>query len=47
VRRVVAHLIEEVAHHAGYADILHESIGSATMYAVMAAAEGRPATEWL
>jgi uncharacterized damage-inducible protein DinB len=47
VRWVVLHMIEEVARHAGHADILRESIDGATMYALMAAAEGWPATEWL
>ena len=47
VRWVLLHLIEEVARHAGHADIVRESIDGATMYALMAAAEGWPATEWL
>jgi hypothetical protein len=47
VRWVLLHLIEEVARHAGHADIIRESIDGATMYALMAAAEGWPATEWL
>lgn len=40
VRRVLLHLIEEVTRHGGHADILHESIDSATMYALVAAAGG-------
>ena len=47
VRWVLLHLIEETARHAGHADILRESIDGATMYALMAAAEGWPATDWL
>ena len=47
VRWVLLHLIEEVARHAGHADIVRESIDGATMYALMAAAEGWPATDWL
>ena len=47
VRWVVLHLIEEVARHAGHADIIREAIDGATMYALMAAAEGWPATDWL
>jgi len=47
VRWVLLHLIEEVARHAGHADIVRESIDGATMYELMAAAEGWPATDWL
>ena len=47
VRWVLLHLIEEVARHAGHADIVRESIDGATGYALMAAAEGWPATDWL
>ena len=47
VRWVLLHLIEEVARHAGHADIVRESIDGATMYALMAAVEGWPETEWL
>ena len=47
VRWVLLHLIEEIARHAGHADIVRESIDGATMYALMAAVEGWPATEWL
>jgi uncharacterized damage-inducible protein DinB len=47
VRWVVLHLIEEIGRHAGHADIVRESIDGATMYELMAAAEGWPATEWL
>ena len=47
VRWVLLHLIDETARHAGHADIVRESIDGATMYELMAAAEGWPATEWL
>jgi hypothetical protein len=47
VRWVLLHLIEEIARHAGHADIVRETIDGATMYELMAGAEGWPATEWL
>jgi uncharacterized damage-inducible protein DinB len=47
VRWVLLHLIEEIARHAGHADIVRESIDGATMFPLMAAVEGWPATEWL
>jgi len=47
VRWVLAHLIEEVARHAGHADILREAIDGATMYELVAAADGWPETDWL
>jgi uncharacterized damage-inducible protein DinB len=47
VRWVLLHLVEETARHAGHADIIRESIDGATMYELMAAAEGWPATDWL
>jgi uncharacterized damage-inducible protein DinB len=47
VRWVLLHLIEEEARHAGHADIVREAIDGATMYPLMAAAEGWPATPWL
>ena len=47
VRWVVLHLIEETARHAGHADIVRESIDGATMFELMAGAEGWPATDWL
>ena len=47
VRWVLLHLMEETARHAGHTDIMRESIDGATMYALMAAAEGWPATDWL
>ena len=47
VRWVLLHMVEETARHAGHADIVRESIDGATMYELMAAAEGWPATDWL
>jgi len=47
VRWVLLHLIEEIARHAGHADIIRESIDGAQCYPLMAAVEGWPATEWL
>lgn len=47
VRWVLLHLVQETARHAGHADIVRESIDGATMYPLMAAAEGWPATDWL
>lgn len=46
-RWVLLHVIEEVARHAGHADIIREHIDGATMYELMAGAEGWPATEWI
>jgi Protein of unknown function (DUF664) len=47
VRWVLGHVIEEVARHAGHADIIRESIDGATMYELVAAVEGWPETEWI
>lgn len=47
VRWVLLHLIEETARHAGHADIVRESVDGATVFPIMAAAEGWPATPWL
>ena len=47
VRWVVLHLVQELARHAGHADIIRESIDGATMYELMAAAMDLPATDWL
>ena len=47
VRWVVLHLIEELARHAGHADIIRESIDGATMYELMAANEEWPETQWI
>jgi uncharacterized damage-inducible protein DinB len=40
VRWVLLHVIEETARHAGHADIIRESLDGATMYQLMARAEG-------
>ena len=47
VRWVLLHLVEEIARHAGHADIIREHIDGATMYELMAGAEGWPETPWL
>ena len=47
VRWVLLHLVEELARHAGHADIVRESLDGATAMPLMAAAEGWPATPWL
>lgn len=44
VRWVLFHLIEEVARHAGHADIIRESLDGKTAYELLFAAEGR--TTW-
>ena len=47
VRWVLLHLVQELARHAGHADIIRESIDGATMYELMAGREGWPATDWI
>jgi hypothetical protein len=47
VRWVLLHLVEEIARHAGHADIVRESIDGATCHPLMAAVEGWPPTEYL
>ncbi|WP_203338016.1 DinB family protein [Nocardioides limicola] len=47
VRWVWFHLIEELARHAGHADLIRESIDGATMYELIAGYEGWPETPWL
>lgn len=47
VRWVWMHLVEELARHAGHADIVREAVDGATMYPLMAAREGWPETDWL
>ena len=47
VRWVLLHLVEEIARHAGHADIVRESIDGATAFPLMAAVEGWPETGWL
>ncbi len=47
VRWVLLHLVEEIARHAGHADIVREAVDGATFHPLMAAAEGWPASPWL
>ena len=47
VRWVLLHLVQEIARHAGHADIVRESIDGATAFPLMAAAEGWPETPWM
>lgn len=47
VRWVWMHLIEELARHAGHADIIRESVDGATMYSLMAARDGIGDTPFL
>ena len=47
VRWVFAHLITELARHAGHADIIRETLDGATMYELVAAAEGMEPQPWL
>lgn len=47
VRWVWFHLIEELARHAGHADLVREAVDGATMYALIAGRDGWPATDWL
>ncbi len=47
VRWVWLHLIEELARHAGHADIIREGVDGATMFELVAAREGLPETPWL
>jgi uncharacterized damage-inducible protein DinB len=47
VRWVIHHLVNELARHAGHADIIRESIDGATMYDLIAGLEGWPETEWV
>ena len=47
VRWVIHHLINELARHAGQADIIRESIDGATLYELVAGIEGWEETEWI
>ena len=47
LRHADLHLVEELARHAGHADIVRESIDGATMYELVAARAGWPETPWL
>jgi uncharacterized damage-inducible protein DinB len=46
-RWILLHVLEELARHAGHADIIREHIDGATMFELMAGAEGWPETEWI
>ncbi|BBX65248.1 hypothetical protein MSAS_44220 [Mycobacterium saskatchewanense] len=47
VRWVVLHVINELARHAGHADIVREAIDGATMYELIAAVEGWEIEGWV
>jgi len=47
VRWVLFHMIEELARHAGHADIIRESIDGATLYELLAGLEDWEPTPWL
>jgi hypothetical protein len=47
VRWVWLHLVEELARHAGHADIIREAVDGATMYELVAGRDGLPETPWL
>ena len=47
VRWVWLHLVEELARHAGHADIIREAVDGATAYALVAAKDGFPETPWI
>ena len=47
MRWVLLHVIEEIARHAGHADIVREHIDGGTMYPIMAAAEDWPDSPWM
>ncbi len=46
-RWILLHVLEELSRHAGHADIIREHLDGATMYPLMAAAEGWPTNPWL
>src|SRR5690348_6919631 len=47
VRWVWLHLLQEIARHAGHADIIREAVDGATMYELIAGRDGLPETPWL
>jgi len=47
VRWVILHVINELARHAGHADIVRETIDGATMYELIAAREGWESQGWV
>ncbi|OBI12097.1 hypothetical protein A5714_15780 [Mycobacterium sp. E2462] len=47
VRWVILHVINELARHAGHADIIRETIDGATMYELIAGLEGWSVRGWV
>jgi Protein of unknown function (DUF664) len=47
VRWVILHVINELARHAGHADIIRETIDGATMYELIAGLEGWAVKGWV
>lgn len=47
VRWIWFHLIEELARHAGHADLVREAIDGATLWELIAGYEGWPETPWV
>jgi uncharacterized damage-inducible protein DinB len=47
VRWVILHVINELARHAGHADIIRETIDGATMYELIAGLEGWQVEGWV
>ncbi len=47
VRWVILHVINELARHAGHADIIRETIDGATMYELIAGLEGWEIQGWV
>ena len=47
VRWVILHVINELARHAGHADIIRESIDGATMYELIAGLENWEIAAWV
>ncbi len=47
VRWVILHVINELARHAGHADIVRETVDGATMYELIAGLEGWEITGWV
>ena len=47
MRWVILHVINELARHAGHADIVRETIDGATMYDLIAGLEGWEIAGWV
>ncbi len=47
MRWVILHVINELARHAGHADIVRETIDGATMYELIAGHEGWAIEGWV